>query len=214
MSKIISTTVYTLDELSGTARENARNWYREHALNDDWSQDMYDDFLCICDILGVDIKRYTVPLPSGRNYHRPCIWFSGFSRQGDGACFEGHYRYQPQSARNIRDHAPQDEELHRIADELQATQQRHFWQFQADIQHRGHYYHEYSMDITVTRHNDITQEVSDEAETALSEALYDLAHWLYCQLSAEYNRLMSPAAVDDAILTNDFTFTGSGLRFG
>ena len=36
MSRIISTTVYTLDELSDAAREKARNWYREHALNDDW----------------------------------------------------------------------------------------------------------------------------------------------------------------------------------
>ncbi|WP_185749288.1 hypothetical protein [Pantoea dispersa] len=55
MSKIISTTVYTLDELSDAARENARDWYREHALNDDWYQNVFDEFTGICNILGVDI---------------------------------------------------------------------------------------------------------------------------------------------------------------
>lgn len=215
MSRIISTTVYQLDELSESAREKARAWYCEGGPEYDWYSDIYEDFTLICSILGVRLRTRTVTTLGGRYRESPCIWFSGFSSQGDGACFEGHYRYQSQSARNIRDHAPQDEELHRIADELQTVQQRHFWQLQADIQHRGRYYHEYSMGITVTRHhNHFTQEVGDEAETALSEALYDLAHWLYCQLNAEYTRLMSPAAVDEAILANDFTFTGSGLRFG
>ncbi|HAW0896816.1 TPA: hypothetical protein JLK53_004553 [Escherichia coli] len=48
MSRIISTTVYTLDELSDAAREKARNWYREHALNDDWYQNVLDEFTGIC----------------------------------------------------------------------------------------------------------------------------------------------------------------------
>lgn len=87
----------------------------------------------------------------GRSYEKACIWFSGFCCQGDGACFEGLYHYQPGAAQHIRKHAPQDEALHRIADELQAIQQRNLWQLQADIQHQGRYYHEYSMHITVER---------------------------------------------------------------
>lgn len=74
-----------------------------------------------------------------------------FLLSGDGACFEGLYHYQPGAAQHIRKHAPQDEALHRIADELQAIQQRNLWQLQADIQHQGRYYHEYSMHITVER---------------------------------------------------------------
>ena len=95
MSRTISTTVYTLDELSDAARENARNWYRGHALNDDCYQNVFDGFTGICSILGVDIKRYTVPLLSGGNRQQPRIWFSDFCHQGDGACFEGDYAYQP-----------------------------------------------------------------------------------------------------------------------
>lgn len=52
MSRIISITVYTLDELSESARGNARSWYREHALNDDWYQNVFDEFRDICNILG------------------------------------------------------------------------------------------------------------------------------------------------------------------
>lgn len=214
MSKIISVTVYTLDELSDTAREKARDGYSEGGLEYDWYSDIYEDFTLICNILGVRLRTRTVTTTGGRHRESPCIWFSGFWRQGDGACFEGHYRYQPQAARSIREHAPQDEELHRIADELQAIQQRHFWLLQADVQHRGRYYHEHSMDITVTRHGPTTQEVTEDAETALSEALYDLAHWLYCQLQNEYAWLTSPATVDEAIMANGFTFTESGQRFG
>lgn len=214
MSRIITTTVYTPDELSTTAREQARAWYREHMPDDGWHQAVYDEFQVICRILGVDIRMYTVPLPSGGHRQRPCIWFSGFCSQGDGACFEGHYRYQSQAALNIREHAPQDEELHRIADELQAVQQRHFWQLQADIQHRGRYYHECSMDITVTRHGPAAQGITEDAETALSEALYDLAHWLYCQLQSDDEWKTSDIAVDEALSACEHTFTASGQRFG
>lgn len=214
MSRIISTPVYTLDELSESAREKARDWYSECGPEYDWYSDTYDNFTLICNILGVKLRTRTVATPGGRHRDKACIWFSGFCSQGDGACFEGHYRYLPQAARNIREHAPHDEELHRIADELQAVQLRHFWQLQADIQHRGRYYHEYSMDITVTRHGSVAQEVTKDTATALSEALYDLAHWLYCQLQNQYDWLTSPAAVDEAILANEYTFTDAGQRFG
>ncbi|HDX9076776.1 antitoxin of toxin-antitoxin stability system [Klebsiella michiganensis] len=214
MSHMISTTVYQLDELSAPAREKARVWYSKSGLEYDWYSDIYEDFTQVCNILGVRLNARIVTTVDGSHRKKTCVWFSGFCSQGDGACFEGHYRYQPQAARNIRDHAPQDEELHRIADELQAIQQRHFWQIQADIQHRGRYYHAYTMDITVTRHNVAARDVTEDAEHALSEVLYDLAHWLYCQLQNEYAWLTSPTAVDEAILANDYTFTESGQRFG
>ncbi|MEJ1548883.1 antitoxin of toxin-antitoxin stability system, partial [Escherichia coli] len=36
MSRIIITTVYTPDELSATAREKARDWYRQHHADSSW----------------------------------------------------------------------------------------------------------------------------------------------------------------------------------
>lgn len=214
MSKIISTAVFTLDELSESAREQARAWYREGGLQYEWYSDVYEDFGDICRILGVTPATRTIRAISGRYCEETCIWFSGFSHQGDGACFEGHYCYQAHSARDIRKHAPRDHELHRIADTLQAVQRHNFWQLQADIHHRGRYYHEYSMVITVGRDSSVGQEATCGAEITLSETLRDLARWLYCRLESEYDGLSSPESVDEAIRVNAYTFTKSGQRFG
>lgn len=39
----ITTKIYTFDELSDKAKEKARDWYREHALDYDWWDHVYDD---------------------------------------------------------------------------------------------------------------------------------------------------------------------------
>lgn len=153
MSRIISTTVYTLDELSDAARENARNWYREHALNDDWYQNVFDEFTGICNILGVDIKLYRIPLLSGGSRQHHCIWFSGFCHQGSGAAFEGDYAYQPQAVYRIREHYPEDADLHHIADLLQTIQLYNSGELRATIRHHGLHIHESCMTVTVERHS-------------------------------------------------------------
>jgi hypothetical protein len=52
-----------------------------------------------------------------------------------------------------------------------------------------------------------------DAEEAVTEALRDLARWLYRQLEREYEYLTSDAVVDEAILANEYTFTANGRRF-
>ena len=215
MSSIITTTVYTLDELScPSAREKARDWYRVHHSDSNWYENVYEDFRAVCGIFGIDLRQRVFRLSNGRFMEEPCIWFSGFCSQGDGACFEGRWHWQSATARRLREYAPQDHELHRIADALQAVQKRNFWQLQAEISHRGRYCHPYSMDITVTRNSPTGQVMTTDAEAAVSEALRDLAFWLYRQLENEYDRLTSDAAVDEALLINEYTFTEAGLRAG
>ncbi|EPX8204791.1 TPA: antitoxin of toxin-antitoxin stability system, partial [Escherichia coli] len=126
----------------------------------------------------------------------------------------GRWHWQPATPWKIREYAPQDRELHRIADALQAVQKRNFWQLQAEISHRGRYCHPYSMDITVTRNSPTGQALTADAEAAVSEALRDLAFWLYRQLENEYDWLTSDAAVDEAIHINAYTFTEAGLHAG
>ncbi len=215
MSSIITTTVYTLDELScPSAREKARDWYRVHHSDSNWYENVYEDFRAVCGIFGINLRQRVFRLSNGRFMEEPCIWFSGFCSQGDGACFEGRWHWQSATARRLREYATQDHELHRIADALQAVQKRNFWQLQAEIHHRGRYCHPYSMDITVTRNSPTGQAMTADAEAAVSEALRDLAFWLYRQLENEYDRLTSDAAVDEALLINEYTFTEAGLRAG
>lgn len=87
MAKTIETTVYRLDELSDEAKGTARAWYRLVGLDHDWFEVAYDDFECICGILGVNLKTVPVRLFGGGTRQKPGIWFSGFWSQGDGACF-------------------------------------------------------------------------------------------------------------------------------
>lgn len=213
MPETITTTVYRLDELADGPKEIARTWYRQSAPFDDWHDGVYDDFERVCEILGVELARRSVRLYGGGTRQEACIWFSGFWNQGDGACFAGHYRYAQGAARKIRDHAPQDPELHRIVDALAAVQRPNFYELEAEIRHDGRTYHEHTMAITVESANSVGKEVSPEAEEALIEALRDLARWLYRQLEREYEYQTSDDVVDEAILANDYTFTLAGERF-
>lgn len=214
MSEIIETTVYGLDELSDAAKEKARAWYRQVGFDDDWYEFVYEDFQCIAEILGLRLKTVPVRLYGGGTRQKPCIWFSGFWSQGDGACFEGRYSHAKGAPRKIRDHAPKDGELHRIADALQAIQRRNFYQLHADITHRDRYYHEYCMSISVERDSPTCQDRTADAEDVVAEVLRDLARWLYRQLEREYEYFTSDEVVDEAIIANTYTFTDAGHRFG
>jgi hypothetical protein len=214
MPKIVTTTVYRLDELSDAAREQARSWYREGAFDHDAHEFIYEDFVRIGDILGLRFKTRSVRLYGGGSRQEPRIWFRGFWSQGDGACFESFYSYRKDAPRLIREYAPQDKELHRIADALQAIQRRNYYQLRAEASHRGHYYHEYCMSISVTRDSPTYQAMTEGAEEAVAEALRDLARWLYRQLEREYEYQTSDEVVDEAITANEYTFTDAGRRFG
>jgi hypothetical protein len=214
MPEIIQTSVYQLDELSDDARDRARAWYRQAGFDHDWFECTYEDFGRICAILGVDLETAPVRLYGGGMRQKPCIWFSGFWSQGDGACFEGRYRHARGASRTIRDYAPDDGKLHRIADALQTIQRWNFFQLHADVRRRDRYCHEYSMAISVERDSPTYQGMTADAEEVVIEALRDLARWLYRRLEREYDHLTSDAAVDEAILANEYTFTDTGRRFG
>ena len=202
MPEVICTIVYRIDELSEAAKSKAKTWYRELGSHDDWLDAVYDDFKRVCDILGVKIKTKPVRHMGGASRQKPCIWFSGFWSQGDGASFEAGVRYAKGSVAEIKAYAPQDAELHRIATALQDLQRRNFFQITAEVTHRGRYYHEFCMDITVDRDCPTGQSLTDDAEAGITEALRDLARWLYCQLRVEHDHLTSDEAVEEATSIN------------
>ncbi len=214
MPRIIETTVYEIEELSAEARDKARNWYRDTGLHDDWYDCVYEDFETICGILGVTLRTSPVRLYGGGVRQKPHLFFRGFHSQSDGASFEGSWSYARRSVRAIRDHAPRDEELHRIADVLQDVQRRNFFQLEARIRQNGRYCHENTMTIEVERDSPFRQPMTDDAEAAVIETLRDLARWLYRQLECEYTHVTSDEAVDEMIAINAWTFDAGGERFG
>ena len=213
MPRVIEITVYTIDELSDAAKEAARAWYRESCLDYEWYDFVYEDFETICRIFGVTLATTPVRLYGGGTRDKPQIWWTGFWSQGDGASFEGSYAHARGAARAIRAHAPKDDELHRIADALQAVQRRNFFQIHGTIRQRGRYHHEYTMAIEVERDSPTWQPPTDDAEDTVTEAMRDLARWLYRQLRAEYEHLTSDAAIDETLAANAWSFTAAGEYF-
>ena len=154
-----------------------------------------------------------VRLYGGGTRDKPQLYWTGFWNQGDGACYAGQYSYAKGAAKGIRAHAPLDTELHRIADVLQEVQRRNFHQLHASIRQHGRYCHEYSMAIEVERDSPTWQPPTDDAEDTVTEAMRDLARWLYRQLRQEYEHLTSDAAIDETVAANEWSFTAAGEYF-
>ena len=187
----VKTEVFKFTELPNTAKEKAREWFRETYNHEQWWDCTECDCIDIGKILGIDIDK---------------IYFSGFSSQGDGAQFTGSYAYAKGSAKAIREHAPQDTTLHYIADNLYQLQKRKFYKVSAIVKSSGHYSHEFCTTIDTYIDNDSTSYVLG----SLDELLRDFMRWIYSQLESEYWYLMSDESVDENILCNEYEFTESG----
>jgi hypothetical protein len=186
--------IYTYDELSDKAKEKARDWYRGPGLDYDWWDAVYDDAKTIAFLMGIEIEH---------------IYFSGFSSQGDGAQFEGTYRYRKGSVKAIKAHAPEDTVLHGIAERLQEVQRGWFWRLGATVKASGHYSHEYATVIAVTE-VESGYEMGGSAEADVTDALRDFMRWIYRYLETEYNYLNSDESVEEAIRTNGYEFDEYG----
>lgn len=190
--RTIETTVYTYDELSEAAQERAVDSLRDINVDCDWWEYTYEDFKTLAAMIGVNVYR---------------IYFSGFASQGDGACFEGSYIYRKGGLSELKEAAPAETELHRIASELQDTQRKAFYSIEATVKHRGHYYHELCTDIQTA---DDTCSWESKYHQSVVELLRELMQWLYGRLETEHEYLISNEAVAESIEANEYEFTESG----
>lgn len=199
-------TVYSFNELSESAKENARDWYRNGNLDYDWWQFVYDDAVTIGAILGIEIGDRPVRVMNGKTWYKPDICFQGFYSQGDNSSFSGSYSYAKGIKKTIRSHAPQDTELHRIADELQALQSRCFYAVSARIDHGYRYGIIVSVDYDPPNYQSLPGDVEQEIE----DLLKDFNSWIFSRLESEYEYLNSDQAVDESIVANEYEFDEYG----
>ena len=212
--RTIETKVYKFDELNDEAKERARQWWREGGTDCELSELCFDDAVECAKIIGIDIDTKQVPRMDGRFNEHPKIYFSGFSSQGDGACFEGYYSHEKGSTKAIREHAPQDKELHAIADALAEAQKTALYGLSARCKHSGHYYHSGCMSVDVTRidakGNDAG--VTDNQDAMITQCMRDFADWIYSQLENEYEYRNRDEQVDESIRANEYEFEEDGTR--
>jgi len=200
MARTVEKTLYTFAELDDDAKEKARDWYRDDAFDFDWYESTLDDAKRCGELLGIDIDR---------------IYFSGFWSQGDGACFEGDYRYRKGWRKALRAEVGGDDlpRLEAIGEALQSIQRRAFYGVTASCRQSGHYMHSGCMAVNVDagEHpaggywNDISGWQEDT-----TDALRDFADWIYSALEKEFEFLNSEEIVDEALEANEYEFDEFG----
>lgn len=195
---IKETEVFSFEELSDSAKEKARDWWKSQGLDYDWWECVYDQYTTACKLFGIDISR---------------IMFSGFWSQGDGASFTGTYSYKKGALQALKKEFPQWAEIHDICKRLTQMQKSNFYGVNVDISQNGRYCHEMAMGFNVSvyiegvgERYDIPQGLEEEC----ADIFRDLARDIYKSLEAEYDYLTSDEQVDEMILCNEYQFTEDG----
>ena len=209
MTDVEEKTEFTFDELSEKAKDKARSDYTSgEYLHEDWWEHIYYDAVNMGQMLGIEIGTTTHQTSRGGGYSTINIYFSGFSSQGDGACFDGQYKYAPDAVKNISLQT-NDEELLRIAKELtlmQVTQRLHGLEyFTAAISVDGG-----SNCIRTEIRDWGVDEVGEPDEDDFKQLMENFASWIYKQLEAENDYLYSDEYVDEQLSEKDCVFDEDG----
>lgn len=191
------TKVYRFNELSDEAKESVIQNHRENCFDYDWWEWVYEDAQEIGKILGIDIDR---------------IYFSGFWSKGDGACFDGNYAYAKQAVKNVKEYAPKDDELRRIAQNLLNIQRTSLYSISASIKQSGHYMHRFCTDICVDFENVNTgiEYYCSESEDAVIELLRDFMLWIYKRLETTWDDITSDETIALDMQESEQEFTVDG----
>lgn len=209
-TETITKTIYTYAELSESAKEKAREWYTQ-----DWdffsAEYVIDDAVRMGALMGIEIDMGPVKLMGGGVRLKPDVFWSGFSSQGDGACFEGDYRYAKGGVKAVSDECGgNDATLIRIAKGLQAVQKRNFYKLRAVCTHRGHYQHSGCMSVDVEDTRDDYRDIARDDEREVTDLLREFADWIYRQLEEEYEYQTSEEAVAESMEANEYEFDELG----
>jgi len=190
------------NELSSKAKAYAR---KEFVESPDYPHDgwwVFDDFIECAKCMGIQIKAED-------------IYFSGFWSQGDGASFEGTYKCEPNAVAKIKAHAPLDQELHRIAEELTIAQVSSKFLDGGSLMgatittSRSRYTHSGTMECDIQW----TTNEGDQYEGLTGDELIHpfraFADWIYSQLEKQHEYYYSNEYIDEYLNEYEFDEEGS-----
>jgi hypothetical protein len=206
VTKTYTVTLFTFDELSDKAKEVARAWWHrceEESADNYWSESVIDDAVEIASRMGIEIKTHLVKLMGGATRPAPSIWWSGFSSQGDGSCFDAEWRASGVNHGGVKKYAPCDTKLHDIAEvfeRLALAEPEDIF----TVRHIGPYSHSGCTDFYC--------DIEGEGEEELVSATRAFMDWIYEQLRKEYEYTMADEQVDESLRINEYTFLENGMR--
>lgn len=196
MPRIMETTVYTYDELSEKAQARAREWFARLVAEMWDADDTLAEYAAMLTRIGVTLDK------GGISY-------SGFSRQGDGASFTGHYSYADGAMAAVADW-PNDAKLRDTVASLEALQNVNGYELSASLTRgNAHYSHEFTVAIDVVKGPD-DEPATGAAKDDVIESMRDLMRWVYKALETEYDYRQSDEAVVEGIRANEYEFTADG----
>ncbi len=217
--------LYTFDELSEKAKEKAKDWYRgnDNGLDYEWWDASYESFQDAARYLGITIDTKTVRSVGSytkegkwdgnkqNSREEDCIYFSGFSSQGDGACFYGRWdASKMKPLKELKADFGTAEELYRIHGKLWAFKKQYPDAYCTSTKSSCHYSHERSTNLEAVLGEEI--DYNEATHKPLEECLVDFMKWMYRQLEAEYDYLTSDEAITETIRSNEYEFTEDGKR--
>lgn len=196
MSRKIEVTLYTFKELNDKAKEKARAWWRELSAEDSlFSEGPKEDLKEVAKHMGWKVTD---------------TYFSGFSSQGDGACFAGEWAASRVNVASLKGYAPKDEELHRIVAIIERVATRNPEAI-ASVRQSGHYMHE---NCTRFEYEDFSDAYRDEDEKLLTKATRDLMQWFYASLEEASEFEDSDKNIDEILTNNEqYEFTADGEAY-
>lgn len=174
----MTTQTLSFSQLPQKAKDVAVGHYAENLVPDFWNDAVYEDAKQIASLMGIEIDK---------------IYYSGFSSQGDGACFTGNFSYKSKALHDVKQYAPLDIELHKIAKNYTDIQRKAFYKLKGKVVHSGPYYHSNSNDITVEHSDDIYRDIGD-LEKEMKDVLRSFMDWIYRELEDSYNFEISEEA--------------------
>jgi len=191
---------YTFNELSDSAKETARGNYRQYGLDYEWYDCTFDDWKAALLLIGIDVSN---------------IYFSGFSSQGDGACFECDYSYVPGWRKAVKSEFGGSIQtiLLTAGKHLQAIQKPYFYSVMATVKHSGRYSHQNCTDFTIETGEHFESSDIIDLEDDIKSVLRRLMIELYRTLESEYYHLTSDSVIDEYLQDGDWQFLESGTMY-
>lgn len=232
--RIIETKAYQFNELEPEAQARAiKKWQDAEASSGDnyWSEFVIEEAVREGRLLGFSFDERARRSMSGKPLPgEPCIYWSGFWNQGDGACFEGSWSARDCLANagkaaadwgclkdKAGNHSPRCPtcELRTISKAL-LVEAKEFPEASFRVTHRGHYQHEHCTDFSF-RYNYDEDEPGDadkweQAQEQLQDLSRSFMRWIYWQLESAYEYQLSEENARESILANEYEFTEGGER--
>lgn len=191
--KTIKTRVFTLNELPESVQEKAHARYL--SSGEQWIE--YDSTIettkTALAFLGVDVEH---------------VYFSGFSSQGDCACYVGSVRAYPKGGLSaLRAEFPESTELHKLAKAYVNAMANDFYQVRGTIRQSGHYYHSNCTAFSLSHDLDMYRPIHEDEIISALRACMD---YTYKELEKEYDYQTSFEHFKQLSEANDWHFESDG----